>query len=76
MRGATLYMRERRGELGIVPVSAGLLDTNGDVRGYMNIDKFRNEDDITRFGSMMRASIRLTMAILFWRSSVTLNMIS
>lgn len=28
-------------------------DTNGDVRGYMNIDKFRNQDDITRFGSMM-----------------------
>ncbi|MEA7520285.1 hypothetical protein ONQ60_27025, partial [Salmonella enterica subsp. enterica serovar Virginia] len=29
-------------------------DTNGDVRGYMNIDKFRNQDDITRFGKQKR----------------------
>lgn len=28
-------------------------DTNGDVRGYMNIDKFRDSDNITRMGSMM-----------------------
>ncbi|GKX57586.1 arylsulfatase [Leminorella grimontii] len=28
-------------------------DTNGDVRWFMNIDKLRNPNDITRIGSMM-----------------------
>lgn len=28
-------------------------DTNGDVRWFMNVDKIRNPNDITRIGSMM-----------------------
>lgn len=51
-------------------------DTNGDVRGYMNIDKFRNEDDITRFGSMMGFHQVNDGNLMFGGVNVTLNMIS